>query len=489
MNFSLAKKATCLLFVMLLTIPLLFACGERTDNGDSTKQTTSPSSETKDPNAPDLPDLTFDGAVVRFITRGSGDSTYSELWNTVDIYADTINADVINNAVYWRNEYIQDKYDIVIQHNPVANVANVAKNAIQSDSDEFDVIVMPLRYTPSFISDQQLIDLYEVDHLDLSKPYWDQNLTKETSIANKIYYATGDISISDNDATWILMFNKDMIEDFNLESPYDLVHENKWVNDKMYEMMQAVNADLNQDNNMTIDDRFGLATTPDTQFALYYSSGERIIKKDNDDLPYLTVNTERIHTVFENASKIVSDPNLTAITARMGVYPAVIQSIFEKGNALFYGEVMQCVARIRNMEIPFGIIPWPKLSEDQDRYYNYLNYAASVNCIPVTNKDLETTGFLLEAMAAKSVDTLTVAYYDKTLTQRDIRDEESKEMLDIILDSLVYDLGYIYNWGSLSSMISSIMVSGENTFASKYATVERVVKKMMDADIKKILEN
>lgn len=488
MRINIIKKIICLLFAVLLLIPTLLSCGDGKKDPKNTGNNTSTGNVTKDPNAPDLPDMTFDGSTVRFITRGSGNPTYSALWNTVDIYAESIMGEPINDSVYLRNEYIQNKYDVVIQQNAVADVTVTAKNSIQSNSDDFDVIVMPLRYTPSFISEKLLLDLYELDYLDLTKPYWDQNLTKETSIGDKIYYATGDISVSDNDATWVLMFNKDMVVDFALESPYDLVNSGKWVNDKMFEMMQVVKEDINQDGAMKIGDKFGLATTPDTQFALYYSSGERITRKDDYDLPYLTVNTERIHSVFENASKIVSDPNLTAITARLGTNPAGVQGIFESGNALFYGEVMQCVSRIRNMEIPFGVIPWPKLSEEQDAYYNYLNYAASVNCIPTTNQNLKMTGFILEAMAAKSVDTLTVAYYDKTLTSRDIRDEESKEMIDLILDSLVYDPGYIYNWGSLSTLISTIMVSGQDTFSSRFASLESAIKKVMENDIKKISE-
>ena len=40
------------------------------------------------------------------------------------------------------------------------------------------------------------------------------------------------------------------------------------------------------------------------------------------------------------------------------------------------------------------------------------------------------------------------AYYDVALTGKHIRDEDSAEMLDIILDGRVFDLGYIYNVGT-----------------------------------------
>jgi len=74
----------------------------------------------------------------------------------------------------------------------------------------------------------------------------------------------------------------------------------------------------------------------------------------------------------------------------------------------------------------------------------------------------------VEAMAAKSMYTLTPAYYDVAITRKYMRDEESIEMLDIILQDRRYDLGYIYNWGSMYNNIRSIIIAGRDTFASTW---------------------
>ena len=94
-------------------------------------------------------------------------------------------------------------------------------------------------------------------------------------------------------------------------------------------------------------------------------------------------------------------------------------------------------------------------------------------------------GIIIEAMAAKSVGTVTEAYYDKVLTYKYMRDEESAKMLDIILSNRLFDLAYSYNWGNMYSSIQSLIISGKNTVASTWdkrlSGAEKAMQKTIDA--------
>ena len=61
--------------------------------------------------------------------------------------------------------------------------------------------------------------------------------------------------------------------------------------------------------------------------------------------------------------------------------------------------------------------------------------------IPVTNKDLEKTGAVLEYFNYVSHDTVIPAYCDVVLYGKITRDEESRDMLNLIFDSRVVDIG------------------------------------------------
>lgn len=84
------------------------------------------------------------------------------------------------------------------------------------------------------------------------------------------------------------------------------------------------------------------------------------------------------------------------------------------------------------------------------------------------------------------------AYYETILKKRSLKDDESERVLDILFENRVYDLGAIYGWGqttgifdadSLTNFLNGIAVSGQNTFASKWETIEGKVKTGMEQTI------
>ena len=131
---------------------------------------------------------------------------------------------------------------------------------------------------------------------------------------------------------------------------------------------------------------------------------------------------------------------------------------------------MQCITRMRDSETAFGLIPWPKFDEGQKDFCTLIHTTAGKGIvIPASQNNMELAGAITEAMAAKSMYTLTPAYYNVALTYKYMRDNESAEMLDIILESRCFDLGLIYAWGGLSSGIHSIITNGKaENFASTW---------------------
>jgi hypothetical protein len=78
--------------------------------------------------------------------------------------------------------------------------------------------------------------------------------------------------------------------------------------------------------------------------------------------------------------------------------------------------------------------------------------------------------------------TVTPAYYDITLEGKQLRDDESAEMLDIILGSRVFDLGQFYQVGTLNEQIMNLFRNNKKEFVSM---CEKFSKKATN-DLKKI---
>jgi hypothetical protein len=91
-----------------------------------------------------------------------------------------------------------------------------------------------------------------------------------------------------------------------------------------------------------------------------------------------------------------------------------------------------------------------------------------VLAIPKTAKDTEFIGTIVEAMSAESWKTVTPTLYEIALKTRYLRDSESKEIMDIIINNVVFDFGYVYNTG-FSYILQNMMREGNSNFQSYYS--------------------
>ena len=124
---------------------------------------------------------------------------------------------------------------------------------------------------------------------------------------------------------------------------------------------------------------------------------------------------------------------------------ADVKVTFREGRALFYATPMTNVVGFRDMEDDFGILPYPKLDAEQENYYSTAMDNFSFLLMPVDVKNVENAGLITEALAAESYRTVIPAFYDTVLKTKVSRDDDSAEMLDIVRDNLIFNLGYSFS--------------------------------------------
>lgn len=495
------KKLTALfiLSAMLLTSFASFtACGggdkpvqdADTSSGETTAaETTAPptNEELLAATRASLPKVDFEGYTFTVLDRDESNIK----WFTYDVFAENINGDPINDAVYERNSILEDLYNIKIAEKKVARPVNDAATAILAADEYFDTLTDGLTHlAKTLAAPGYVVDYHTIDTIKLSNDWWDSQMSSGLSVNNKLYYATGDISIMDNSGTWCVLFNKSMIEDFSLDKPYALVEDGTWTLSKMYDMAKVVALDIDGDGKMGDWDQYGVMSETYNTFAFWSCSGELITKKDSDDLPVLSMYNDRSAAVLELVQDIQLDLVVTITGPRHSKAMAEgVNVAFKNGLGLFIFGGMMLITDYRASEVDFGIVPAPKYDEAQERYYNTYSYG---NCtaysIPITASDLSRTGTIMESMAALSKYSLTPAYYEITLEGKFLRDEESKDMLDLVLSTRNFDLGSIYDWGGVFSIFAAMYNAKAYDFASRYAAVEEKANKAIAEFIEKINE-
>ena len=476
----------CFIAALVLVIVSCSDSSEKSTGNDNSNVTTAAESTAEETVAPTildtLPKDDFGGDTITILARSDS------WWQITRISATEINGEIINDAIYNRNLDFEAKYNanLDIQEIPDSLVSPV-RNVVLAGEDLYDLVLPNLSDSAVLAGEDILFDLNQVDTIDFTNPAWDQNAVKFYSLAHKLYFGVSDISLGKNECAWIYMFNKRLMEDYSLGDPYQLVRDKQWTFDKSLEMMQAASADLNGNGVADYnDDRFGLQTHDVNYYALLISAGQVLAEKDGDDLPYMNVKTEKFVDVF---NKIKDNfVNTTQTVMEQGSEP-FLTGPFVSGRALLCGQVLACVRLARGMEDDFGIIPTPMYNENQESYYTYvIPYDVFAVSIPVTAADSERSGMAAQAMAILSDYYVTPAYYDVTITGKALRDENSEEMLDIILNSAVYDMARMYNWGSFASGLAND-IKGQKDFASGFARKEESIDKAIQKTIDNFLAN
>ena len=470
-------KPTKRILSLLLAAMLLTAC-----SGGKTESETdgiAPGADTAADTAPveteitvELPDKNYGDAEVMFLTvQNTGLDQYS----CYEIYTDEMNGTLINDAVFVRNGQVEKALGVRIAESKQPDAEKVARSNLVAGDTTFDVVMPYMNRAIDLATEGLLTDLSTVPYLALGKPWWDGRVTKDMVIADKVFFSTGDISILDNECTMVMFFNKDLITDYSLESPYELVREKRWTIDKVGELASAVTHDVDGDGKMTSKDAWGMTAAFNAPVSFYFASGERIVNKDADGNLQFCLGTDRSMDVLTKVlSLCLGDDALY----NAGYGDAV--TIFNEGRALFVTFALTDISGLRESEYGFGILPYPLFDEAQSEYNNLISTGlVPTASVPYNNTDPEMTGATLEAMAYYSVDTLTAAYYDSALKSRYVRDEESGEMLDIIFSTRVYDLGFIFNWGGAGEMITKMYQNKQTDFVSKWESIKPAAESAM----------
>lgn len=479
-------RSVCAILLCAALLLSAAACGssDTPDNTDTTadtaaEQETTPVETEPSPYDPGLPERDFGGEDFLIAVRGT-ESDY--VWDVKDVQVDTITGDPVNDAIYERTSYLNEKYNVNIDALCCGTVGadgtyKIVSDAVMTNDTSFQVVLNALFEVSDYALDGLLIDLNSVENLNLSQSWWDQNMNKECTMGNRLYFTTGDLTILDNEAISILLFDKSIVEDYSLDDPYQDVLDGNWTMEKMLANCEAVTTDLDGNGSMNEDDRFGYIYWQDGWLPFLHSMGNSIGSIEEDGTLRHNLENERIvdswallHTLLTNGTSISRKNELDLF---VGDQEQASIYMLERHNVLYVYETVAGILRLREMETDFGILPYPKLNAEQDRYYcSSTAWGSAVLCIPTCNPKTEEAGFIMEAYAAKSAELLTPAYYDVTLTRKGVRDEKSVEMLEIISGNVKYDIGAIYDWGEIGNLFV-------NAFNSKKDNISSTIKKFI----------
>lgn len=484
----------------LLTALLLSAagtsCGDSaiapTETSDASGTTTAAATTEVIPSEYTSPEVDYAGETFTMAAYYEVSPSW-KAQNYCEAFSEGENGDPLNDAIFQRNRNVSEDLNVNIELYPLDTMAGAAdqvRKQILTGEDIIDIAMIRASGLPTLLGTNALVDLYTLQNVDFSHSWWDQNAVSELTLMDKMYAVTGDISLYNNYAPITYFFNKQIVNELDLDDPYTLVKDGKWTLDKVRELCTAAVYDLNGDGKMyETDDRYGMMSEDKSLMYAAYAGGVTLTDKDADEIPVLNVNVDRASTVTDMFAPFMNDANVNLFSLKLkGKYNnqffELFLPMFTENRALFFNNQLMVAMNLRDMDADFGILPPPKMDETQKDYMVPISIAWSTFLVmPITNDKYDMTGHVIEAMGYFGQQMVTPAFIETTVQGKTLRDDESVEMLDILLSNRVYDIATFYNWGGINDMFSQIAINPRQQFASSYAKIEKKVQAALEKTV------
>ena len=486
------KTLSGVLAAAMLLTSLLASFGDETKPGDTSTTDNSPETTAAEEKL-ELPDKNWGEREFRVL--GYAAPTYTQFSN-FEIYSDRENGEVVNDAIFRRNRTIEDKYNVKIVQTLDSSEANgrqattpVVRKLVMAQEDAYDLVFLPVDSCGSIVRERMLYDLNSVEYINMEKPWWNQTVRKDLEIDGKLFLAASDFSLRDKNRAYIMTVNLDMLSDFKLQHPVELVRKGTWTMDEFNKYVTTVAGDLNGNNETDPEDRFGLGVDgPNGFVALVYGGDVSFLNNENGKLT-LTANTEHTINVIEKVMQFYSQKNVSYSPADWGLSDAennaISSEIAFSGRVLFRTTFPHALQSYSAKSVSdYAIIPFPKYDEKQDGYYSYADPYGMLFGVPVTTPEPEFAGFMLEALSHEATETSLKAYYEISCKTKYTYDPDSAEMLDLIFDGIRYEPALVYNISG-QGIIKNIGITRVNDFVTAYASNEEVIR----ADLEKLIED
>ena len=431
---------------------------------------------------PNLPERDFDGYEFNIL------SWYVGIWGGIggndgtDIWVEELTGEALNDAVWHRNNTIEEQYNIRINkiRMDINAINNAIRNTVAAGDNAYDVVYQRLADYSSLITGGLLVNLHSIPYLNFDQPWWDSRSISNLSIAGRAFVAASDIITTDKNTVSCVLFNKQFAQDFAFDDLYDVVRRGEWTIDYMTGISRGLAMNLDGSGVLGVNCFIPIVGEDLTTMILFAGAGSSFASHDAEGIPYSSFFSERNLLVMDTILDMMYDSEL---------YMNWNMDAFENNRAIFLIRHLREVINLRAFETDFGVLPVPKFDASQENHYSMINiHHAGLLSVPLTAPDLERTGILLEALSAESRFTVMPAYYDLALVGRFLRDDESEEMLDIIFDTRVYDLGDLFGFGGFPYQILRIYRTRGRDIASMYERAQNVIQRDIERLVDRILD-
>ena len=404
-----------------------------------------------------------------------------DIWNR-ELFAESESGDMLNDEIYKRNTNLEEtlnfKFEFIKSPSKEDSQRTIIAEYESGGSGDLDLVSNYAYYSTSAALRDCYANLYEVDTMDVSHPWWNQTYVEAATIQEQLYFIVGDLNLSVVDRSLAIYYNATMANELQIGNLYDVVLDGQWTIDLLLEYTKDTWVDTNQSGTIDLPDRIGIISILGSEAYDGFLSafGIDILAKTSDGGLEIIWDPEKVSNAIDRQITLFSENNGAFLHSNH----TDLCNKFTNGESLFWLYTIYASAAtnqaLRNMDASYGLLPIPKYDLDQQNYYTTAQDAYSIMSVMSTSRQLSVVGTVFEEWNYRSYMDILPVYCEVIMKTRYLNDVESGMIFDLILDSIKFDTGMVYGseLESIATSTRAIVKSGNNTFINENKAKQRI---------------
>ena len=448
-------------------------------------------------------DLNFEGEEIRILHWSDPENPEFE--------EETVTGDNVRDAIHDRNNQIEDRLNIeLVWYGQPGNGSNTSafvkhmENQYNTSTKMYDIAIaysrtLGLAAVHGYLYNMATIE--QNNYMDLTMPWWPQQLVDTVNFGNAYYFISGDMSTNVIYMMRELYFNKDLFARYELENPYQLVYDGKWTMDKMIEITSDRYQDLDRNNVVSDADMYGFVASDYVVASFIPACNLRYVDDGTGDQDTLIISPD-----FGSAKmvKLVNKLGAWAATDSVRIHNGSVESIstrsnvtsaFSNGRSLMFVGHASNAKSLSSKDFDLGLVPNPKYDEKQVNYYTGMGNPYSLYGIYVDfdaregDKDATLSMFtaVLECWASEGFRLTTPEVFEVNMQLKYSEGQDETNMFEYIRSGITFDLGQIFDkyLSTISEKPIKQAVCVNASWSSAYASL----KVSIGAQLRQLCDN
>ena len=470
------KRIIALVLVLLMLLPMMFAC-KKDDESKETNGTTEGSEE--------LPVIVEDlgGKVFNVLTSADTANEYAYK----KLVVEDMNGSVLDQAIYVRNISVFTRLNatMTIDDTPVnqSEMLELVRTAYYSGELVYDFVYgwSPAMTTAALEGMFASVDKVS-DVIDLSDEWWEPSVVESTAINGQSYGIVGQADTHFYESIYLMAYNIDRAKELDIPSLGELALDGGWTLEVLNGYAKIGYTDDGPQGSNSIKDgydRFGFTTNQYFISTVLIGAGETILNFDKEsNYPTFDGFSDRLLSIYSFVRDNFYNSNYSFIhqnDIQLLESGASFHDLFTSGNTLFYAEPIGSLAKLKNAEFEYGVLPSPKWDAD-DEYISPIGQYAMMFYIPAGTTDFRPVSIFLDNLNYQSMVDVTKTYMEDVVSLQRLQNHVSYQVMqDIILKTDKYvSLVIMYNWGNVNTDIQKYALNNKG-IASLGASLRRTL--------------